>query len=831
MSQDPTRYIAPGDAFSVPPAGTPPPAPPAVPAATPRGRAALLVEVWQTPRLPRRGQPARVLKRLATVAEVISATAERRIREPDVLRLVVPLHDPAWEYVTPRATIITRYAGDAEAEAWVVRRITRILSSDDARWAEVEAVAAWHAALADGGLVTDRLLDTTLLTAARTGSTPAELAQWALDAYAGAWTITLGTVASTAPVALVEADGDTPWSLLLKICDAAELVPRFTWDHPARRWTLHLDDADAAPVWEGAALRRGLNLVSLTEERDAADMATRFYGQGEDGLTIADATWRVLAVDGATITVSGHDETSGPVPNADGWFTDLALRAVGSSDAYAITATAGSLTSPATITLADAAHAIVPGDLVQFVDEDGYPVAYIDHPAAVVEHDPVVRVVSRDIAPIANLVRNAAMSAWPAGDPLPTGWQLVGTPTILAQTADTAWGAASVRVEASAVGQGIASPAFTWTKTERLPVLATLAALVLLRGRVRLYLRSEVTGTKYPLTAHATAWHASTTVLGDPERYALSITDVQIPSGDYRVVVVSDSTQAVFAVDAVTVAAATTQMDDITLGSGAQELHRAVCIEALREHTPRVRYRADLAHLYRADPRIHEGQRIRVGAALLVRDEVLGVTERLRVVALSERLDVSEATGAVELSDERRDMLDLTEPTLAPITAGITSTPSAMPPASITTRSAARGSDAVFRAWLEVTLPDRTHLAVSDPADQRYPYAKIGSSQASAQVEFIPATTVTPFPGLTLSLPPTYRITAPGTVAQGDTVVLTVPAAGGEYADASLTLTVPAVAAAEQVTAAFAAGPAGSVVRISMGGQVIEIPATHCRIL
>lgn len=680
-------------------------------------RPALQVEVWEAPRAAIGTHvSSRDSARLAICRDIVAVEADRRLREADVITIHIAATDPALSAIAEQRLIRTQRAGGGDPEMWRVTKVQR-RHAGGAVSVEVEAVALW-ADLARTGLVADELDGATFLAFARVNQSPTAAMTMALEAYDGGVHFEIGTVDLGRQIGLLSVDHDSPLSLLRKIETAIEGHLRMEWDGDLGSrggYRIHLEDATLDAPWTGAEVRVGKNELSLSETEAQNEAATRFYGRG-NGVTLADAEWTVQAVSGNDLTLVGADGR-GPIPD-DGWLVGYSIRKVGETTGFLIEATSGSLDTPGILTT-PSVSGIAVGDRVEFLDPSGARAAYIDHPSEVAVHGPILRIITaEDIGPIDNLIQNADLSDWNGG--LPTGWTSKGNPVISQvdtglEPHEVEFGTYAAKADAVAKGDGLVSSAFLWSKTARQSVLSTMASLIVWSGKVGVRVVDVANGTAYPLGEVAYAEHGGGP---DPERFAVTINDVDIPSGEYQVEITALTDDASWAVDALTSAGAQA-LDGIVVGSGPQDLWRRVASEAIWAYTPKRTYRVDLVNLYRLDPERFAHESIEVGRAIRVFDERLDIGVQAKVVSLRERLDTLEAEGSVELSTARRDIKDLLGGQSLQYRPGgerARRVPASLPRPRIEIVEHPGNADVAVSLAFRVYLPDETELTNTDPA-------------------------------------------------------------------------------------------------------------------
>lgn len=805
------------------------------------------IEVWESPRPALIRQtlvPHRPLERLAYVTRIISATVERRRSTPPRLTFQVPLDEPALPEIKARRVIRTLLAGTfRDIEMWRIDRIARTVSEDGARVVEVECVAL-YADLGTQRLLMDRLPTGTVFQFGRVGLTPEEVLAFVLRDQAGT-DFRVGRVEAQDPLPLMQFNADTGLSALQQLEDATGCVVEYEWDDERRGYLVHLLWAHTPAVWGGVELRHAKNLRALTDEEVSGEIGTRFVGIGDDGLSLADAQWRVVEVAGPAVTLAGMDSERGPAP-ADGWLlgcrvahADREPNSHGGLPGWMIVGTEGSEEGASRFVVPG--HALQVDDVVQILDEWGGVLPHLDHPEAIVEHGPVIRVVERAISRISNLCRGPAFDRWDDEGAL-LDWIAYGGATVERTTERelVQWGAGSALIEATAAGQGLMSARpFRFTRTQRDAVLSTLAVLHMLQGKVRLYLKSEATGEIYPRGGTASAEWGTDPSLPAVQSHTVTINDVEAPSGLYRLHV--ESTNAArWAMDAVTVAAAQA-IEGVVLGSGAEELWHETAAVALLEHTPLQRYQVSLVHLYRVDPLRYEHERIRVGDEVRLISEELGVAVATRVVALRERLDTAgEPIGEVELSSDRRDVRDLRRPSTTRRTViGVPVVPVAPPPvpplqpAKIEMLEAGAFRGCAY-ARFRVRRPDGSLVTLAAPQDPRPGFT--AAYLDTGREAMVGPTSDTPGPITTYPITQwtAMRIQpADGQLPdddQGLVLQITVPGVEGEYE--GVTLEVGAATRPEPAVSAtpYPVGDAGTV-SISLGGRVLELDARYARLV
>lgn len=495
------------------------------------------------------------------------------------------------------------------------------------------------------------------------GLTPTEhINTWVLPALAAAgfgW-ITLGTITPTDELDLIFS-WDTPLEVLLRIAAATKMELDIS-----RNGTTGYKINIVAKVNAAAAqadLRFDKNTVNVIRDEDTIEMATRVFpkgaaNSGENHATMARAMWEVGLISGDLVALVDPAGGEGPI-QFDDQLNGAYLRKVNGTlvdvlDSFAI--------APAhTVQLASVAGITV-GDLIQFrANSTGTDLTSLTNPVTVDPNLYGEKVAILDLPTISganNVIPNPFMRAFTGS--LPAGWTAVGSPTLTHQTAPpyTALGDGSIKVSATADGQGVKSPAGAVYPTAANPYGSGYARAWVVSGRIRVELVITTPGGAviFPASTQAVA---SNTVVGQwvdlgatgADLYALGATAVAVR------VVQNGSTAAVFYVDAAQ-ATAINYHEQLVEGSGGTRLWQAANEMLRTRSVPIITYTVPLVDLEALDPVLWSESALVVGGPVRVRDDVIGVDFVSRILEVRRDYEDPSKT-AIIISNRYDDLLDL----------------------------------------------------------------------------------------------------------------------------------------------------------------------------
>ncbi len=454
-----------------------------------------------------------------------------------------------------------------------------------------------------------------------------------------------GTISASATV--VDAftfDGDTPLRALQELAqiEGLELAVRRNGD------TSYLVDL-IDQVGAGAVVpefRYRKNLIGVKRTPDLSDMANRIWpiggGDGMAKLTIGRARWRVTAIISSTIFAvdenpilqDGHlggDYVEGPTTTVQISSTDAALQRVTTA----------------------AAHNLSVDDYVRFgADISGTELAFVEDAAQQAVYGTIDAVIEEsDLPPVDNLVQNAALRNFTAGNP--DDWNVVGAPTT-SQNVDeryTRIGGASARVQAGAVGQGLSSDPIPISPSQPDVFYSVLASLYVVSGEVLVYIVHSTEGRFPEEGAEAEAFTSET------DRFIeLGIAGKELPAGNVQIFVVSRNGAAEFYLDGA-MFLNSAGLSAFFEGRAANKLW-ARGLDALRDRAgPRMSYEIDAVDLTTIDPATFPYDALTLGGTVFVEDEILQLQLSTRLLRIRRELIAARTLG-LELSNRPLDLID-----------------------------------------------------------------------------------------------------------------------------------------------------------------------------
>lgn len=542
-------------------------------------------------------------KRLAVLGGLTACLAAGTISGEDRLTLALGASDPSADFVLDRR-VIRIVESDNVFDEWRIVDIARDSRagriSVTCAPVDVDLVVGALVGQTDGagvvrydfdavGLLSSALIDTFVLPA--------------LSSAGRSW-VTRGTIDVDQPRDLTFA-WDTSLSVLRRLAETLALELQVRRNGTTGYYVdLLTAIGAAAPV---ADFRYRKNLPGLTQTASMVGAATRVYPKGAivDGYaaTMANARWKVTAVDSGTRVVTLADPAGGNGPIAfDAQLNGLLFRKV--TGAYGTVQ--ASSASAQTVTLDDAG-AIAVGDIVWFTRADGADLTYLDAPAEISAlgggtAGVVVGVAERaDVPATENLIPNAVCRDWPSGT-LPVGWTAVGAPTLSKNTAApyVSTGGASIRVQAAAAALGVQSPAGKVYPSARLPYGSGFGHLWIVSGKVRVELvitKADASTAILPVAPNV----ASSAQLGQFVDLGVSGENLQaLGAVSVAVRVVSHEGAAEFYLDAVQ-ATNTASQEPLVEGSGGTKLWQAANEQLRRNGGPIVSLDAVVVDLARLD--------------------------------------------------------------------------------------------------------------------------------------------------------------------------------------------------------------------------------------
>jgi hypothetical protein len=579
--------------------------------------------------------------RQAVVADVIACTVRARVDNTDILTLTIPLTSLSSQYLVSRVVIRVDESDGVFDEWQVIEGPT-----DDAENGERTVQAAPLAAtdLMDCDLV--RRIDadgTVVMDFESVGLTPAQqITNWVLPALVrgGLPWITAGVITPTGLINLAF-QWDSPLAVLQRIADQTQM------ELDIRRVGTASYVIDILPaINSGAAIpdvRFGKNLQIATQKEPlSSDQMTRVFPRGasedEGYATMARAVWKVTNIAGLVVTLVDPSGGVGPI-QFDGQLAGLN----GTAQAY-LRKTDGTLTivnassfAAQTVTVASVAGVAI-GDLIQFrADAAGTDLVSLDSPPDWLTYGLKAGTVDVSDAPSTNnLLKNAAMRAWPGSTSAPpTNWSSLGGGTVARNAAApfTTVGGFSIHRVGVADGDGLISDAVAIFPTQQNPYVSGYAGVWVVSGQVRVELVfTTPTGTVVqPMLPDV----ASNSVLGQfddlgvdgIDAFSIGATAVQLR------VVQHGATVADFYLDYAQATQSAAQLP-FTEGSGGTRLWQAANEKLRTNGAPLVSYTIPIVDLAAMDPITWSADKIVVGGTVRVTDPRLSIAVLARLIEL-----------------------------------------------------------------------------------------------------------------------------------------------------------------------------------------------------
>lgn len=579
--------------------------------------------------------------RQAVVDDATILTATSNITGSDQLNLALPLVSPALPFVVPSAVIRVEES-DGVFDEW---RIEDGPNDDDGSGLRSVQGLPIRAAMATCELV--RRIDsdgTSLLDFESVGLTPAQqIAAWVIPALTRggmAWVVA-GTITPTKLLDLTFSN-DTPLSILQRIADQTEMELDIRRTGGGYAIDIIPEIGSTQPI---ADLRFDKNLQPGTKRnRSGLESATRVYpfGASEDDrhATMARATWLVTNIAGLVVTLADPAGGAGPI-QFDGQLAGLN----GTTAAYlrkpggTLTAVSASSALNQTVTVASVASLAV-NDLVQFrADSGGSDMLWLDSPADhLLYNGPKVGTVEMsDVPSTNNLLKNAAMRAWPGSPSLPPlNWTQRGGGTIARQAASpfTRVGGFSIHRVGVADGDGVISDAVPIFPTALKPYVSGYAGLWVVSGQVRVELVFTTGGG--PVVQPLPPDFATNSILGQWEDLGAAGIDANVLGATTVAlrVVQHGATVADFYLDYGQVTDSPSQLP-LVESSGGTRLWQAANEKLRTGGAPLVSYELNIVDLANIDP-VTWGDdcKVVVGGRVRVTDPRLSIAIMTRIIEL-----------------------------------------------------------------------------------------------------------------------------------------------------------------------------------------------------
>jgi hypothetical protein len=563
--------------------------------------------------------------RLAILGAVSAVRRSRAIGREEGIQVSVSPEDPGVAQLS--RAVVLRLQHGAEFSLWrLVRTISALTTAG--RTLDLEAHGLWMD-LRHGTVRQLQADGTSLFNFGLIGLTPAAwITDIILPGFDGdAIAFAAGVVELTDPVDLTfESTSPLDALRMLEQASGGELQ----WRYSADGQTCYVDLLQRVGTTGGAHLRYGKNIVGLERLEDDTEAVSRLYATGAGGLTLADAEWIVAGVSGAA-GARVLTFVKSPVFE-DGAFVGAYFRVAGAN--YPISA---SDVDTGSITVDEQANPVLaPGARGRLAPAAAGPyLSYLESPSArAAVGVRIGRLHADDVPDAANLLANGDFAAWSGGEP--TGWSIIGSPTISDITSPTyaRRGGHAVRIVAAASGEGILSdPIAVPTGDARRPYLGMLAGLTVASGVARMELRHS-NGNVYPIGQRPGTQGVGVYL----DLRAGPVHDEVLPAGTMQMAVVAHGGAADFYLDAAMLTPqVASDVPDFVRDQGAWVLwDRAVRDLELRSAEVR-EYRVSVADLYRIDPSRFAFEQLGLGDDVFVSDPEFG-TDTLRIVEIAEDL-------------------------------------------------------------------------------------------------------------------------------------------------------------------------------------------------
>jgi hypothetical protein len=591
-------------------------------------------------------------RRLAIWPQVIAATTSALLGVDSSLTAQVPL-DAEASTALAQWTVVRVWEDDTRWDEWVVTTVTR----DDPS-AVLTFSAAWpHVVLGRAGVVDERTPDGRVrLQLDRVGQTPAQLIDTLVVAPLAAlglpW-VSRGDVPSTV-VRDVSLSANTP-------LQALELIAAPDQEIAFRRvgvtgYAIDVVERVGAggPVLD---LRSARNLLTFQQDETLSEHATVITAQGAelDGEagTIADAVWRVTAVDGSLVTLADPDGGPGPIAY-DAQLDSLQLERANGGTVPIIASTFGTQQVECGLT-----PALSVGALVRVVAADASDLVALPCPPAVREYGRIAGTIARpDIPGHRNLVPNSVLRAWPGdGTSAPDGWSAVGAVTLSRLTAgpQIRRGVSALQLVTAGAGTGVASPSAAITTTPDRPFVSGYVTLWVVAGQVRVELVATTSsGTRvYPLGGAL----ATNSELDVPTDLGLAGIDAHAAGITHAVlrVVQHSATPATVILESAQLTRSASQLPFVE-GAGGNLLWHATNQALGTAAVPRLRSRVSLVDLAALDPvRYGADCTITLGAKARVVLPRRGIDGLARIVQVDRNV-LRTGDASITLSDKPEDL-------------------------------------------------------------------------------------------------------------------------------------------------------------------------------
>jgi hypothetical protein len=240
-----------------------------------------------------------------------------------------------------------------------------------------------------------------------------------------------------------------------------------------------------------------------------------------------------------------------------------------------------------------------------------------------------------------------------ASSDLPEDWSAVGAAalTVNVDTRYTRYGGQSIRVQASAGGQGVRTAAAAIEPTTDRPYFSGYMSFWLVSGQVRLELVAD-DGTVWPDVGGGKAWSSQTAIWVDLGLAGLDLTD----SSTALLRLVADGGPAEFYLDAAQLTQTAAQ-EPLIEGSGATQLWQEANRQLLARSQPLVRVDIDVLDLAVQDAAVWSSLDVATGDSVRIADPDLNVSATTRVLQIV-RDAITGLARRLTLSSRPEDLTD-----------------------------------------------------------------------------------------------------------------------------------------------------------------------------
>lgn len=568
--------------------------------------------------------------------------------------LEVPITAAGYGQLTPGKVVTVVWMDGT----WEEYRLVEVTDTGAGTGVGTFALAGYASILADAGLVREDtadgarryVFDRPALTATE------QLTSTVLDllADAGISYVALGSVTVTGRRD-ISYRADHGLAALQAIATAWSAEYEIRADVGASLYRIDLVPQRNAGVF-GSDLRLGHN-AALTRTRSRVEQVNAVVPLLADGSTIAEARWRVSALTGTTLTLADPNGGDGPI-REDEQLTGLWVEAADLVTRVQITATSAALQR---VTVASTAGFAAESRVRIVRTNTGAWLTELTSPSAIAASGRKGGVLPLpDLAGINNLIVNPVMSSYTSPSAAPDGWSVMGAVTLTrtATVGFTALGGFSARVQTTADGQGLASPAAPLPVSALRPFVSGAVSLRVETGEVRVELVATdgVTTWVFPDGAQkavpAQKGLLTTMVLSGWDLDTLGATSAWLR------VVQEGAAAADYYVDAAQLVVSNVPISQISEGYDATRAWQRGNLHLDLYAPVRVRYDARVADLARLDGTAFPDHALVLGGTHRAIDPVLGVADGLRVVQITRRVLV-EAETTVALSNRPEDLISL----------------------------------------------------------------------------------------------------------------------------------------------------------------------------